>query len=179
VEIDAGPVFLRPIAAEVARALLDGREPAGIVFAEGYPSRFSLEVMDILAGPRSETRDHAFSPCFVVRRCDGAVVGEIGHNLDAETGTAQVGYSIVQPAWGRGFATAALRGLIEHLGSDPEVRRVVAETLVEHRASRRVMEKAGMRACDERVGEEDGNLVTLVVYEWTKPGRSSQATGPR
>jgi RimJ/RimL family protein N-acetyltransferase len=55
----------------------------------------------------------------------------------------------------------------------------VAETLVEHRASRRVMEKAGMRACDERVGEEDGKLVTLAVYEWTKPGRSSQATGPR
>ena len=27
------------------------------------------------------------------------------------------------------------------------------------------MEKAGMRLCDERLGEVDGELVELVVYE--------------
>jgi RimJ/RimL family protein N-acetyltransferase len=91
-----------------------------------------------------------------VRRSDGAVVGEVGDSLDTQTGTAQVGYSIVEPCWGRGLATAALCALLGHLGADPRVRRVVAETLVEHRASRRVMEKAGMRECDERLGEEDG-----------------------
>jgi RimJ/RimL family protein N-acetyltransferase len=179
VEIDAGPVVLRPIPPEVAHALLEGREPAGVVFAEGYPSRFSLEVMDIAAGPRAATIEHEFYPCFVVRRSDGAVVGEIGHSFDAETGTAQVGYSIVEPSWGRGFATAALGGLLEHLGSDPRVRRVVAETLVEHRSSRRVMEKAGMRESDARLVDEDGVLVEVVVYEWTGPGRSSQAAEPR
>jgi len=45
------------------------------------------------------------------------------------------------------------------------VRRVVAETLEEHTASRRVMEKAGMRYHDARVGEVDGRTVALVVYE--------------
>jgi RimJ/RimL family protein N-acetyltransferase len=179
VEIDGAAVVLRPVLQAEARALLEGREPAGVVFAEGYPSRFSLEVMDLLAGPRADTIEHEFCPCFIVRRADGAVVGEIGHNLDSETGTAQVGYSIVEPCWGQGLATAALRALLGHLGSDPRVRRVVAETLVEHRSSRRVMEKAGMRQCDERLGEEDGVLVALVVYDWTGPGRSSQAAGPQ
>ena len=42
---------------------------------------------------------------------------------------------------------------------------MVAETLVEHTASRRVMEKAGMRQCDERIGEVDGRTAALVVYE--------------
>jgi RimJ/RimL family protein N-acetyltransferase len=55
----------------------------------------------------------------------------------------------------------------------------VAETIVEHRASRRVMEKAGMRKCEVRLGEEDGVLVALVVYEWTGPGRCCAAAGAR
>jgi RimJ/RimL family protein N-acetyltransferase len=58
------------------------------------------------------------------------------------------------------------------------VRRVVAETLVEHQASRRVMEKVGMRECDERLGEEDGVLVALVVYEWIGPGRCRRPGPP-
>lgn len=178
-QIDGGAVVLRPVPPAVARALLEGHEPARMVFAEGYPSRFSLEVMDLLAGERAQTIEHEFCPCFVVRRSDGAVVGEIGHSLDSETGTAQVGYSIVEPCWGQGLATAALRALLGQLGSDPRVQRVVAETLVEHQSSRRVMEKAGMRECDEHLGEENGVLVALVVYEWTGPGRSSQAGGPR
>lgn len=177
-EIDGGAVVLRPVLPAVARALLAGREPAGVVFAEGYPSRFSLEVMDLVAGARAKTIEHEFCPCFVARRSDGAVVGEIGYSFDIETGTAQVGYSIVESCWGRGLATAALRALLGHLGADPRVRRVVAETLVEHRSSRRVMEKAGMRECDERLGEEDGVLVALVVYEWTEPGRCGAAPGP-
>jgi RimJ/RimL family protein N-acetyltransferase len=42
---------------------------------------------------------------------------------------------------------------------------VVAETMVEHAASRRVMEKAGMRQCGVRADVEDGEPVELVSYE--------------
>jgi RimJ/RimL family protein N-acetyltransferase len=42
---------------------------------------------------------------------------------------------------------------------------VIAETLVGHAASRRVMEKAGMRLGSQRVGEVDGGQAELVVYE--------------
>jgi hypothetical protein len=70
--IEGEAVVLRPIAREVALALLEGLQPSGVVFAEGYPSRFSLEVMDILAGPRAATTDgRGFAPCFVVRKADG------------------------------------------------------------------------------------------------------------
>ncbi len=56
-----------------------------------------------------------FNPYFVVCRADangdGAVVGEIGFSLDERSGTATLGYSIVEPCWGRGYATEALRAL--------------------------------------------------------------------
>jgi RimJ/RimL family protein N-acetyltransferase len=167
-EIDAGEVVLRPIDPEVARALLEGRAPDGLVFAAGYPSRFSLEVMELLAGARAGEAS-AFTPLFIVRTADGAVVGEIGSSLDDKGDTARVGYSIVEPCWGRGYATDALRALLGHLAGEAGVRRVVAETLVGHAASRRVMEKAGMRARRQRVGEEDGEAVELVLYELSLP----------
>ena len=162
--IEGDDVRLAPISREVAAAVLDGRTPPGIVFADGYPSKFSLEVMDILAGPRAATSDGSgFHPSFVVRKADGVVVGEIGYSLVEST--AQLGYSIVEPCQGRGYATRALHALMAELRADPRVRRITAQTLVGHVASRRVMEKAGMALCDQRLGEVDGELAELVVYE--------------
>ena len=164
-QLEGDTVLLRPIERDVAAALFDGRPPADVRFADGYPSRFSLEVMDLLAGPRAVEAGPDFHSWFVVRREDEAVVGEMGYGFDDETSTATVGYSIVEPSWGRGYATDGLRALVAHLSGQPRVQRVVANTFVDHGASRRVMEKAGMQLCGERLGEEDGELVELVVYE--------------
>jgi [ribosomal protein S5]-alanine N-acetyltransferase len=163
-EIDAGRLVLRAIGRDVALALLEGRLPQGVAFASGYPSQFSLEVMELVAGARA-AEGSGFGPFFMVDKADGAVVGEIGASLDGASATAQVGYAVVEPCWGRGYATEALGALLAHLLADPGVRRVVAETLVGHVASRRVLEKAGMRPCGQRPGEVDGETVELVVYE--------------
>jgi 4a-hydroxytetrahydrobiopterin dehydratase len=72
---------------------------------------------------------------------------------------------VVEPSWGQGHATEALEALLARLLAAPEVERVVAETLAGHGASRRVMEKAGMRLARHRVGEVDGEQAELVVYE--------------
>jgi RimJ/RimL family protein N-acetyltransferase len=157
-DIDAGRLWLRPIGRDAARAVLDGRPPDGLTLAPGYPSQFSLEVMEMVAGAQPGAPD-GYGPYFMVRKADGAVVGEIGASLDGAT--AQVGYTVVEPSWGQGYATEALRALL----ADPRVDRVVAETLVGHAASRRVMEKAGMRLHRRRAGEVDGEQAELVVYE--------------
>ena len=51
----------------------------------------------------------------------GAVVGEIGAVVDGST--AQVGYTVVEPSWGQGYATEALRALLGHLLADPRIER--------------------------------------------------------
>jgi ribosomal-protein-alanine N-acetyltransferase len=168
-ELAGERVLLRPIAREVAAELLADREPAHVAFAPGYPSKFSLEVMDLLAGARAAEDARGFNPYFVMCRADadgdGAVVGEIGFSLDERSGTATLGYSIVEPSWGHGYATEALRTLVAHLRTDPRVTLITAQTPVSHGASRRVMEKAGMRLAGERLGEVDGELVELAIYE--------------
>ena len=56
----------------------------------------------------------------------------------------ELGYRLRQAAWGRGYATEGARALIEAGFTRQGVRRVVAETLAVHVASRRVMEKVGL-----------------------------------
>jgi RimJ/RimL family protein N-acetyltransferase len=57
---------------------------------------------------------------------------------------AELGYRLHKSAWGKGYATEGSRALISKGFTDFGVQRVVAETMVGHVASRRVMEKAGL-----------------------------------
>ncbi len=142
--------------------LLDGGIPHGLSFADGYPSRFSREVMESVV---EATQPGRFGPYFMIRKVDAVVVGEIGCSLDLGSDTGKVGYTVVEPCWGQGYATEALRALLAHVLAEPDVRRVVAETMVEHVASRRVMEKAGMHYCGQRVEAEGEESMDLVVYQ--------------
>lgn len=64
---------------------------------------------------------------------------------DGPAGEPELGYRLVPSAWGRGYATEGARALVARAFEGPDVSRVVAETMAVHAASRRVMEKAGMR----------------------------------
>lgn len=64
-----------------------------------------------------------------------------GH-ADAEP---ELGYRLRRSAWGRGYATEGSRALIDDGFVERGVQRVLAETMVVHTASRRVLAKCGMR----------------------------------
>ncbi len=56
----------------------------------------------------------------------------------------ELGYRLRRDAWAKGYATEGSRALIERAFTELGARRVYAETMVVHTASRRVMENAGM-----------------------------------
>lgn len=60
-------------------------------------------------------------------------------------GEVMLGYRFVKAAWGKGYATEGASALIERGFAEWGVARVIATTYEENRASRRVMEKLGMR----------------------------------
>jgi RimJ/RimL family protein N-acetyltransferase len=64
-----------------------------------------------------------------------------GHRLD----DVELGYRLRKSAWGKGYATEASRALIRKGFAELGARRVFAETMAVNLASRRVMEKAGLR----------------------------------
>jgi len=161
-------LVLRRVTREEARIILDGGRPEDLVFAGGYPGEFSLEVMELFVGSRSgETA--GFDPWFIVRRAERDIIGEIGASTPLGPQRPVVGYDIVEPLWGQGYATEALQGLLAYLFTLPEVESVQADTFDDHIASRRVMEKAGMTHFDTRRQDVDGEEHTLVFYEIWRP----------
>ncbi|HEX8465587.1 MAG TPA: GNAT family N-acetyltransferase [Abditibacterium sp.] len=60
-----------------------------------------------------------------------------------ETGSVELGYSVVEDHQNLGFATEAVRGLVNWATSQPEVKEIIAETLPDLGASIRVLEKNG------------------------------------
>jgi len=58
---------------------------------------------------------------------------------------AELGYRLRRSAWGKGYGTEGSRALIRKGFTELGVRRVFAQTMAVNLASRRVMEKAGLR----------------------------------
>lgn len=78
------------------------------------------------------------------RKEDGTLVGDCGLRiLKTDNRLAQVGYTIARPYWGQGYATEAVRGLIDHAFTNFAVHRIIASVDPRHTASIRVLEKAG------------------------------------
>jgi RimJ/RimL family protein N-acetyltransferase len=57
----------------------------------------------------------------------------------------ELGYRLRKAAWGKGYATEGSRALIDRAFSELGAVRVFAETMAVNTASRRVMEKSGLR----------------------------------
>jgi RimJ/RimL family protein N-acetyltransferase len=155
-------LLLYPVDAASAAEVLAGRAPRGMEPAPGYPSPFSLDLMS-LATQGASPGD--VGPFFIVRRADHALVGEIGCRIDAAS-TAHVGYTIAEHCQNLGYATEALRALLRHLLDDVGVPRVEGETAAGHLASRRVMEKAGMRLRGRRKADAGRVSYEAVAGVW-------------
>ena len=77
----------------------------------------------------------------------------------------EIGYAVVLAYRGRGLATEAARGLVNHAFSHAHIKRVDVHTLAERNASTRVLEKVGMN----RVGTvPDPDLHE--VWHWSLSG---------
>ncbi len=81
-----------------------------------------------------------------VERESGQFVGWFHLRPDeGRTDVLELGYRLRRSAWGRGYATEGSRALVEKAFRELGAERVTAYSLAMHAASRRVMEKAGLR----------------------------------
>lgn len=85
-----------------------------------------------------------------------ALIGCGGFTSRPVSGVVAIGYSLLPGYRGRGYATEAVKALVQWAFSHTEVREVVAETLPDNGPSIRVLERCGfMRAGP---GSEEGHI---------------------
>src|SRR5689334_10740935 len=105
-------------------------------------------------------------------------VGGIGFSpgTDVERFSAEIGYWLAEPFWGRGIAPEALRIVSDYAFNNCNVLRLFALPFADNLRSRRVLEKAGytleaiLRASSVKFGEpRDQALYALVNEHWRDP----------
>ena len=99
---------------------------------------------------------------------DGRAVGGIGFMLqsDVDRVSAEVGYWLGEPFWGKGITTDALRGVTAYAIETHELTRLFALPFSYNVASCRVLEKAGyvLEGRLRRSAIKDGIIVDQLQY---------------
>jgi len=125
-------------------------------------------------------RDRGFGP-FMIHAAERVIgdcllvpivrSGADPNEFDQRGPEIEIGYRLAREHWGKGYATEAARAVLTWaLGADgagPALERIIAVTYPQNAASRRVLEKLGMRC----LGETDAYYnVTTVLYETVGQG---------
>lgn len=145
----AAPYSLRQIDRDGALAILARRSPPGRRWAKGYPTEGDLEAARLFVRRLSEGEELGpFGIFEILEGPDDVVVGGIGfHRPPGADGVVEVGYGIVPSHWNKGICTEALRAIVV-FAREQGASRVEARSLPANGASRRVMEKVGLRFVD-------------------------------
>jgi len=81
-----------------------------------------------------------------IEKSTGDIVGWFGLRGYADgAGEVEIGFRLRRSAWGNGYATEGSRALIAKCFAEPGIERVWGQTMAVNVASRRVLEKVGMR----------------------------------
>ena len=110
-----------------------------------------------------------------IERETGAFLGwfHLRPNKEDPPDEPELGYRLVQSAWGKGYATEGSRALVDKAFAELGARRVYAGTMVVNTGSWRVMEKSGLRFVrnfvmpwpDRIEGEEHGDVEYAITRE--------------
>ncbi len=110
----------------------------------GWPRHRSVQQTQAFL--ESSDREWATNPGgpYLVFSPAGQLLGGTGLEFETEYRVA-TGFVFARDAWGQGYATEVLKAMISLAFTQPEVRRLYALCHVEHLASARVLEKAGLQ----------------------------------
>jgi RimJ/RimL family protein N-acetyltransferase len=104
---------------------------------------------------------------------DGAAVGGVGFMLqhDVDRMSAEVGYWLGEPFWGRGITTEALVAVTRYAIEQHGLTRIFAVPFAYNTASCRVLEKAGyvLEARLRRSAIKDGHIMDQFQYAFIAP----------
>lgn len=146
IEIETERLLLRPMTdadLEWYASLRADAEVMRFIGATGTLTREqSKERLDRLLACWTQ---HGLGMFSVRPRDDATPIGWAGLQPLDGSEEIEVGYGFGRPAWGRGFATEAARAVVRWGFADRALERIVAVAYPENDASRRVMEKLGMR----------------------------------
>jgi ribosomal-protein-alanine N-acetyltransferase len=120
------------------------------------------QVRGALENVISVWRQHGFGRWAIVHKADKKMIGWCGLAFLDNTDEIEIGYGIAKEYWGKGLTTEAAAASIRFGFEELKLNRIVAVAMPENIASRRIMEKIGMKF--EKTGHwYEAELVYYVI----------------
>jgi RimJ/RimL family protein N-acetyltransferase len=125
---------------------------------------WSLEkARERIEGYIAHQREYGFSTWRVTLHV-GTFIGRVGLRCWPETSEYELGYSFQREHWGRGYATEAASTILNWAFENTDLNSITAMATLNNTASRRVLEKSGLRYRETRTI----NAVAYAIYEITR-----------
>jgi [ribosomal protein S5]-alanine N-acetyltransferase len=101
----------------------------------------AVDLLQIIA----DWEKHGFGLWAVVNKENNQLIGDGGLRFLGDTSEVEVGYVLAKAYWGKGLATEIAKASIKYGFEVLQLKKIVAVADTENIASRRVMEKVGMK----------------------------------
>ena len=127
-----------------------------------FPEAFTLPGSGAVAVDKPEP--NRWPGYLFIDRRKGALIGNGGYSGEPNrAGEVEIGYEVAAAYQNLGYASEAVRALVNNALKVSEVTAVIAHTLAVENASVRVLRKAGFQWDGEIVSEEAG-----VIWRWRR-----------
>jgi [ribosomal protein S5]-alanine N-acetyltransferase len=143
-------LLLRSLRDDDLETILEYRNDPQVYRYQGWKVPFTVEDgLEFFAGMQTVTpgTPGVWLQLAIQPRASGkGMIGDVAfHITGSNPRQAYIGYSLARSAWGQGFASEAIRGLLDYLFCDLDLHRVLADCAVENLASMRLLERLGFR----------------------------------
>ena len=157
-EDDVEPFYLMGSDPEVIRYTGD---PAG-----GLANR-EQALESLRARPLADYQKYGYGRWACVLKSSGVVIGFAGLKFLPESREIDLGYRLLRPYWGNGYASEAARAVLDYGLTQLGLERIIGLVHPENVASVRILEKLGMKLV-ERVEFEGRSFVKYVIERAAK-----------
>lgn len=162
-------ILRRPLASDAERVFARYAADPEVVRHVGFPAHRSVaDALAFIGFSDDQWERWPCGPYLIESRADGQLLGGTGLSFETPH-RAMTGYVLAKDAWGRGYATEALRAIVA-LADEFRVRRVFAYCHTAHAPSAHVLEKCGfaregvLRAYAEFPNLQPGEPLDVLCY---------------
>ncbi|MFJ7947101.1 GNAT family N-acetyltransferase [Streptomyces sp. NPDC096354] len=165
-------LVLHPLTPAEAECVAEGRPGPDALWAPDYPNDGDRAGARHFLEHCADTGDPQPFGAYEIRlRQDGYAIGGVGfHGVPDDRGQVTIGYGLIPAMRGKGYASEALRALLD-LARAAGVASVKGDADLDNAASQHVMAAAGMRF----VGEDD--LLRHYLIDWTAGSAAERESG--
>ena len=140
------------------------REQMERILADEQDEELKKAYGEMLAGSLAHPEDREWYAMWLIEKADGTRIGDLCFKGVEPGRNPELGYGILEPFRGCGYATEAVRLALQWAFRHPAVLAVEAETAPDNTASQRVLAKCGFRPMGI-MGEEGPRYINCKEHD--------------